>query len=432
MKNVFIELKKETINGLLVKEDEKHIVLKLSSGYNIGISKNKIQNVEYKEMEENKIDNKNNKSQATNVIQNTNLPKVLIIHTGGTIASKVDYRTGGAIAAFSPEEIVSMFPELKELAHIESHLFRNMWSEDLRFVHYNLIAEKIAEEIRKDPQLKGIIITHGTDTIHYTTAALSFMFEHLSIPVVIVGSQRSSDRGSSDAAINLVSAVAFIANTTLSGIFICMHENMNDNTCSILNGINAKKLHSSRRDAFKQINGKPVARVNYFTKEIEYIAEYPNSTLNSPGKLKIHPYDEKLKIGVLYSHINMFADEIQFYSNNKFDGLILAGTGLTNFPINEIDEYTKEHSKIRAALADLASKIPVVMSLQTVYGRVNMNVYTTGRDIAEMGIIGNFNSLCTETSFIKLAWLLSQKLDPKEWFMKDVRGEFSVKEMESD
>jgi len=323
-----------------------------------------------------------------------------------------------------------MFPELKESARIESKLFRSMWSEDLRFAHYNLLAKEIESELKKDPELKGVIIGHGTDTIHYTSAALGFIFEHLPIPVVIVGSQRSSDRGSSDAAMNLVSAASFIANTSLKGVFICMHERMDDENCIILNGFNAKKMHSSRRDTFKQINSKPVARINYFSKEIEYISEYPDSALNSPGHMTLHLLNEDLKIGIVYSHPNMFAEEFECFRN--FDGLILVGTGLTNFPINEIDDLTKEHTKIKNVLKSLAEKMPLVMTLQTVYGTVNMNVYTTGRDLKELGIIGDHSSLCTETAFIKLAWLLSQKLDPKEYFMQDFRGEFSAKELDSE
>jgi len=432
MKHVKLILEHETMQGILVKEDDKHLVLKLSSGYNIGILKNTVLKIEDIELHKNLIKEQHSELAHNKIIhkstENSSLPTVLILHTGGTIASKVDYKTGGTIPTFSPTEIVSMFPELKDLANIESHLFRNMWSEDIRFSHYNLIAEQIEKEIKSNPSLKGIIITHGTDTIHYTSAALSFIFEHLPIPVVIVGSQRSSDRGSSDAAMNLVSAVAFIANTSLKGVFICLHENTDDTTCLVLGGLNAKKMHSSRRDAFKPINTKAIARINYDSKTVEYISSYPESVLNSAGNLKLHLFNPALKVGMLKSHPNMFAEEVLFYLN--FDGLVLEGTGLCNFPVNKIDEYSDENEKIMNAFDKLAHKIPVVMALQTVYGSVNMNVYQTGRDLQKTGILGNYSSLISETAFIKLAWLLSQKLDPKEYFMKDLRGEFSLKELE--
>ena len=436
MKHVKLALEHENIEGLLVKEDDKHVVIKLSSGYNIGILRSRIKKIEdihsHSELVKEQSSENVHKKIASHSDTENVLPKILILHTGGTIASKVDYQTGAVDAQFSPEDILSMFPEMKDIAKIDSRLFRNMWSDDMRFSHYNLLAKEVEKELKddKDNGLKGIIITHGTDTLHYTGAALSFIFEHLPIPVVIVGSQRSSDRGSSDAAMNLISAVAFIANTSLKGVFICMHESMNDESCIMLNGINARKMHSSRRDAFKPINVPAIARVDYSTKNIDYLSEYPESSLNSQGSLKLHPFNESLKIGMLISHPHMHAEEFEIYMKG-FDGLILEGTGLGHFPINEIDEHTKEHAKIHDALKGLCKKIPVVMSVQTVYGSVNMNVYSPGREMIDMGVLGNYSSLTSETSFVKLAWLLSQRLDPKEWFMKDLRGEFSGKETES-
>ena len=434
MKHVKLTLENEHLEGILVKEDDKHLVLKLSSGYNIGIKKSKILKVEdihsYQELAKEQHSEKVHKEivQGNTSDNVSTLPKILILHTGGTIASKVDYQTGAVTPKFSPEELTAMFPEIKDIAKIESKLFRNMASDDMRFAHYNLLAFEVEKELHEHKDMKGIIITQGTDTIHYTSAALSFIFEHLPIPVVIVGAQRSSDRGSTDAAMNLISAVAFIANTSLKGVFICFHENMSDESCIILNGINAKKLHSSRRDAFKPINIPPVARIDYITRTIEYISEYPESSLNSSGKLNLHLFNEDLKIAIIMSHPNMYAAEIEPFLKG-FDGIILEGTGLCHFPINEIDEFTKEHTKIKMALTELSKKVPIVMSLQTVYGGVNMNVYTPGRALIEMGIIGNYSSLCTETAFVKLAWLLSSKLDPNEYFMKDLRGEFSNKEI---
>jgi len=426
MKHIKITVNDEHLEGILVNEDEKHIVLKLSSGYNIGIRKDRISKTEeihsHKELAKEQVSESVHKE----IVQGHGLPKVLILHTGGTIASKVDYNTGGVIARFSPEELLSMFPEIKDIARIESRLFRNMWSDDMRLSHYNLIAKEIEKELEAHKDLKGIIVTQGTDTLHYTSAALSFIFEHLPVPVVVVGAQRSSDRGSSDAAMNLISAVAFIANTSLKGVFICMHESMSDDSCNILNGVNARKMHSSRRDAFKPINGSAIARVNYDTKTIDYLNDYPESALNSAGKLRLNLFDENLKIGILVSHPQMYASEFECYQG--FDGLILEGTGLGHFPISEIDEYTKEHTKIRHAIEGLCKSMPVVMSLQTINGSVNMNVYSPGREMIGMGVLGNYSNLTPETSFIKLAWLLSQKLDPKAEYDTVFRGENNIKE----
>ncbi|MGV8150379.1 MAG: Glu-tRNA(Gln) amidotransferase subunit GatD [Candidatus Woesearchaeota archaeon] len=411
MKHVVIHLNDEIIEGILVKSDEKHYVVKLDSGYNIGISKSSVSRIVEKDVAQGSL-------AAAKSLQDSSLPKILILHTGGTIASKIDYKTGAVSAKFEPSELIELFPELKDLAHIDSRLISNMMSDDMRFAHYNIIAKEIEKEHSK---YKGIIITHGTDTMHYTGAALSFMFEHLNIPLVLVGSQRSSDRGSSDSAVNLISAVSFIINTSLSGVFICMHEDMSDNNCTILNGLNTRKMHSSRRDAFQPINKQPIARINFFTKQIDYISEYPQTALNSKGKLKIHQFKD-LKIGFLISHPNMHHEELDAFKN--FDGLILEGTGMGHMPISVMDEYTKEHEKIKSVLAELCKNIPVVMTTQAISGVVNMNVYSPGRELQEMGVLANQSTLTPETAFIKLAWLISQGLDPKEEFMKDFRGEF--------
>jgi len=199
---VKVVTKDEEIEGILMPEQPGFVVLKLDSGYNIGVDKKRVREI--------KVLKKRTKREAElpKEKEKKGLPKITILHTGGTIASKVDYETGGVVSRFTPEEILGMFPELREIANIDSKLIFNISSEDMRFAHYNILAKEVEKEVKKG--VDGIIITHGTDTLHYTGAALSFMLKDLGIPVILVGSQRSSDRGSSDAALNLISAAFFI------------------------------------------------------------------------------------------------------------------------------------------------------------------------------------------------------------------------------
>ena len=199
---VVIKTNKEELKGLLLKsKNPEKFVIKLSSGYNTSIYKKDILKIE--KATEEKAQKELPKIKVT---KNPSLRNILIIHTGGTLASKVDYKTGAVSPRFSNEEIITMFPELKEIANIESKFFANIFSEDMNFIHYNLLAKEVKENISK---FDGIIITHGTDTLHYTSAALSFIFEDLAIPVILVGAQRSSDRGSSDAFLNCLCNTAF-------------------------------------------------------------------------------------------------------------------------------------------------------------------------------------------------------------------------------
>ncbi|MEM4263705.1 MAG: Glu-tRNA(Gln) amidotransferase subunit GatD, partial [Candidatus Woesearchaeota archaeon] len=398
-------------------EEKEFIVVKLDTGYNMGIKKEKVK--EIKPMGRKK---EQAKAEFPKETQKPGLPTITILHTGGTIASKVDYETGGVIARFEPEEIIAMFPELKEIANIKSRLINNMFSEDMRFSHYNIIAKEIEKEIKAGAS--GVIVTHGTDTLHYTAAALSFMLQDLSIPVILVGAQRSSDRGSSDAALNLISAAFFIAaDKHFAEVAVCMHANTEDETCIILPGTKCRKMHSSRRDAFQAINTEPIAIVNYSQKKVDMLKSEYNKTSKKP--LKLMPIKDNLQIGMLKARPNMFADELRMYE--VFDGLIIEGTGLGHMPINEIDNHTKEHTKILEALKKIAARIPVVMTTQTIFGQVDMNVYSTGRKLIEAGIIGNYCDTTPETAYIKLAWLLSNypKEKIKELMSKNIAGEIS-------
>ena len=404
-------------SGLVVpSKDQKSIVLKLDSGYNVGVLKSEIKSTSKLSKPKQKTEQKTIK-----ITQNKSLKKITILHTGGTIASKVDYATGGVIAKFTPQDILNMFPELSEIANIDSRLIANMWSDDARFYHYNKLAKEVEKEVKNG--VAGVIITSGTDTMHYTSAALSFILENINVPVLIVGAQRSSDRGSSDAGVNLVAAANFITKTNFVGVAICMHANTNDNECFILNGCKVRKMHTSRRDAFRPININPIASVDS-KGNISYLSDYKKK---HDQKLKLKLFNENLKVGILKIHTNMHPEQFKVYKS--FKGLILEGTGLGHTPGDVIDSSTKIHKQIVSELKKLTKTAVVAMTSQCIYGRINMNVYSKGRMLQDLGIIGNLCDMTPETAFIKLSWLLSnyKKNQIKELFEKDLRGEISSK-----
>lgn len=423
---VRIFTKDDTFSGVLMPTPDYQkgiVVLKLDSGYNIGIDKKSISRMEL--LTRYKAD-KEEQKQAEKKDKHAELPEITILHTGGTIASKVDYKTGGVISRYSPDELLALFPELKDIAWVHSRLIRNMWSEDMRFSHYNILAKEVMEEAKKG--VAGVIITHGTDTLHYSSAALAFSLEDIGIPVILVGSQRSSDRGSSDAAMNLLNAAYFITAVQgkFSGVGICMHENMNDDSCLILPACKTRKMHTSRRDAFRPINALPLARVDYRQEKVSRLDSSAPQWSEPKNTLSLKLFKEDLKIGVLKAHTNMYASEFLAYKG--FPGLVIESMGLGQVPINEIDELTKEHTKIKKALKTLVdSGTIVVFAPQTLYGRVHMDVYQTARDLQELGIIGHLSDMTPETTFIKLAWLLSNypKEKAKELMLTNLRGELS-------
>ena len=392
--------------------NSERIVLKLENGYNIGIEQKSIKKTFVKKRFE-KTEKKPAKISAKE-----GLKKITILHTGGTVASKVDYKTGAVSASFKPEDLIEMFPELGKIANIDSRLIRNMWSDDLRFKHFGLIAKEIEKEVKKGKD--GVIVGIGTDNLAVASCALAFILENVNIPVILVGAQRSSDRGSSDAGMNLICAAEFIRQSNFAGVGICMHDKTSDNDCVILNPCKTKKLHTSRRDAFRSVNDDVIARINFDSKKITYTGKYESK--DSKKKLKVRDKFEE-KVGLLKVHVNMDPKQIEFFKGYK--GLVIEGTGLGHMPLDTIDAYTKVHLKIRKALEKLAKKMPVVMCSGCLFGRVNMNVYSKGKDLQEIGVISGEDMLA-ETAFVKLAWLLAnEKKNAKKLVGYNLRGEIN-------
>ena len=411
--------KDETIEGILMPNQETDsVVIKLDNGYNVGIEKNKIKKIDIVEGYKQKNQKKEKKS-----VFDKKLPTISILHTGGTIASKVDYRTGGIVPRFGPEDLIEMFPELTKIANFDSKLISNMWSDDLRFKHFDIIAKAIEKEVKKG--VDGIIIGIGTDNLAVASAALAFVVEQTPIPIIFVGAQRSSDRGSSDAAMNLICTAKFITKTDFAGVAICMHENMDDKPSAIMPACKTRKLHASRRDAFKVVNDTIIARIDYETKKIEFIKkDYIKK--DKKTKLVIKPKFEE-KVSLLKVHVNMFPEQFEFFKGYK--GLIIEGTGLGQAPVGTQHELCKTlHKKNLNAIASLIKKgTIVVMTSQTLFGRVQMHVYSNAIDLVNAGVIPGEDML-PETAFIKLAWLLGNyknKEQIKELIGINLRGEIN-------
>ncbi len=416
---VEIDFNGETIKGNVIPSNDDKLMMKLDSGYNAGFDLTKIKKVRVIGKAK-----KVGKARVARVVKDDSLPTISILHTGGTIASRVDYRTGGVATTFDPEDLVNMYPELKEIANIDSRLIRNMWSDDLRFAHFELIAKEIEKEIKKG--VEGIIIGIGTDNLAVAAAGIAFAIEKTSIPIIIVGAQRSSDRGSSDAAMNLICAAEFITKSDFAGTAICMHNSSEDKKAAILPATKTRKIHTSRRDAFKAINDIPIALINYENKKIEFLKKN-YAKKNSKKEIIIKPKFED-RVGLLKISINMFPEQFEFFTKNKFKGLVIEGTGLGHTPGHMPDDITKKtHKDIFPAIKKFIESGGIaVMTSQCINGRVNMNVYDKARDLQKLGVVSGEDMLA-ETAFVKLAWLLGNYSvkEAKELVSKNLRGEIT-------
>ena len=400
----------EILEGILIPRseygDENHIVIKLKNGYNIGVRLTAGVKVE-------RIGKGTTPTFSAPPLpsQNPTLPKVAIISTGGTIASRVDYRTGGVRPALSASDLYSVVPELADIARIDAHILFSLFSENLTGEHWTEIAKTVAEHIAVGAD--GVVIAHGTDTMGYTAAALSFALQNLPVPVILVGSQRSADRPSSDAASNLIGAVTAAAKAPFAEVAIAMHETPSDKAIAIHRGTKTRKCHTSRRDAFKSINTTPIAEIEE-GKLTMLTEEYKKR--DPDNRLVLKPeFNEKVALIKFYP--GMTHEVIDWHVKNGYRGIILEGTGLGHVS-----------SRCNEALGNaVKDDVVVAMTSQCIWGRVNMNVYYAGRDLQALGVIP-LEDMLAETALVKLMWVLGQTADPEEvkkLLKTNVAGELS-------
>jgi glutamyl-tRNA(Gln) amidotransferase subunit D len=408
------------------------IVVKLENGYNTGVSTHKIKNIV-------KIDNTTKTARANTdmpsmshdmdtIVDNNidalipaesdnlnelpgfeDLPNVSLISTGGTISSKIDYRTGGVRPALTAHDLYDSVPELRKHASIEPHELFTEYSENITPEHWTTIAKTVESKIRAC-KYRGIIIAHGTDTMHYTTAALSFALRNLPIPIVVVGAQRSSDRPSSDAALNLLGASILATKLEVTGVFVAMHNSISDDVISCHMGTRVRKNHTSRRDAFESIDVDPAAFVK--GEELEF-RENSGIVLHKRTEeiqnIKVKPnFDSNVALLKFYPGFDPRLIDHSVQLGNKI--IILEGTGLGHVSKKCIPSLKNA----------LARDVIVFMTSQCIWGRTNLDVYETGRDLLSIGVIPLRNML-TETATVKAMWALANFKDSQK--IKEIMAE---------
>ena len=379
---------------LLEKPDYSNkntIILKLNSGYNIGIDIKdakieKISSGQKPKIELDPVDKQISEEK----------DNLSILSTGGTVASVIDYKTGAVHPAFTADDLLRATPELVDYANINAKAIFNILSENMTPQYWKETAEAVYNEINEGAD--GIIIAHGTDTMHYTASALSFMID-TPVPIILTGAQRSSDRPSSDAFTNLMASVV-AAKSDIAEVSICMHATEDDSYCDLHRGTRARKMHTSRRDTFTSINMNPLAKIgnNQITindKEVQY-------TKRNENKLSINTnLADKVALIKMYPGID--AEIIDIYTDKGYDGIVIEGTGLGHCSDEVIDKISRATNE----------NIPVVMTSQCLFGRTNMNVYSSGRRLLQENVIP-VGDMIPETAYTKLLWAAGQTDDTEE------------------
>lgn len=407
-----LKTKEGEYEGIILPRNEysapDYIEIKLENNYNVGIHAIHILKIE-------KIGKKEAHYKIPEKVfpKNKELSNIMLLGTGGTVASRLDYTTGAVIPSFTPGELFSAVPELAEICNLECEIVFEILSENMKPEYWQQLAQKI--EKAANSGIDGIVIGHGTDTMGYTSAALSFMLKDLAIPIVLVGSQRSSDRPSSDAALNLINATT-LATSDIAEVVVSMLGSSSHDYGLIHRGTLVRKMHSSMRNTFRTIDDIPLGMIR--NRKIKMFTS--NYRKRTKSETKALTNFEK-KVALIYSYPGMENDLIDFYIDNGYKGIVFAGTGLGHVS-------TAIYDSIERAVQQ---NIIILMTTQTLHGFVGMNVYSTGRELQNIGVIPGKNIL-PEVGYVKLGWVLGQTNDPqeiKEMLLKNIAGEFIDREV---
>ena len=399
-----------TVTGTLVPRylygDGEHIVLKLRSGYNVGLSLDGLVGA--------RVEAKGEKPSFAHHPPPRpagGLPKVLLIGTGGTIASRVDYRTGAVRPAVTSDELYSLVPELSQLARVEPEIMFDILSENITPAHWEKLARRVARAVKEGAD--GVVITHGTDTLGYTAAALSFALAGVPIPVILVGAQRSPDRPSSDAPLNLVAAVAMAGTAKFSGVYVAMHQGESDDKIALHRGTRVRKNHTSRRDAFESVD-VPLAAV-WGRAGLEHVAE---GLPPRGGEFKPRPkFDEGAALLKFYP--SMPGGMVRAAKRSGAKIIVVEGTGL-----GHVSKEVAGELRLFIRSGGVAC-----MASQCVRGRLDLNVYDTGRDLLHMGVVP-LGDMLAETALAKAMWVLGTGASgarAKEMMLRDLAGETTAR-----
>ncbi len=406
----------ETVDGLVTTgllipryehADSEYLVLKLKSGYNIGLKAGNIKKISVIEAQ----NPPSNPVKRASVVRSSGEKKLLLLSTGGTIASRVDYRTGAVHPALSAKDLYEAIPELDEIASIDPEVVLSVYSENMGPKEWQLLSEKIVQRSReKLPH--GIVVMIGTDTLAYVSAALSFSMIGLDVPVVFVGAQRSTDRPSSDGALNLKAAATFAVDSNLAGVFVAMHENESDDYIAVHSGTRVRKNHTSRRDAFESIDVPLIAKIK--DKAITWVSDQKQIQKNVSPEIRLKSKFEE-RVALVKFHSGFDHSVLSYYGQErKVRGVIIEGSGLghvSSQAVARISELTR-------------NGIFVGITSQCIWGHIDLNVYETGRDMINAGATP-LENMIAETALAKLSWTLGNFSNVKEVMLTDLVGEFT-------
>lgn len=364
------------LSGTFIGIENGIVTIKLANGYNAGFLPDSIEILEHSEVKAERKKEPTRKAEGA---------KISILSTGGTIASRVDYTTG----AVKPSEDIDWLLESAAFNRngsrltAEFRIIENILSENMKPSNWIAIARKIKTDLDAG---RSVVVLHGTDTMTYTASAMAFMFRSLSHPVVFTGSQRSSDRPSSDSFLNVEGAVS-VSSSNLGEVAIAMHSSPSDDCISAMRAVRTRKMHSTRRDAFKPIEEGPMGK--YSNGKLEMYGEY--RPLSGESTL-----DDRLEqsVTMTYFYPGLSAGDFESMASGK-KAVVIMGTGLGHIAddlLQSIRRLSRDGTEF-------------MMTSQCIYGRVNPFIYSTGRNLSDAGVT-YLGDMLSEVAYVKSMYVL--------------------------
>lgn len=312
------------------------------------------------------------------------MKNILLIATGGTIASSQS--DNGLTPAVDINRLVSYVPKINHICNFDCISIMNVDSSNMSPQLMASIADSIADNYSR---YDGFVVTHGTDTMAYTAAGLSYMISNLTKPVILTGSQLPIEADNTDAINNLYDAF-LCACDDFKGIYIAFNG-------KLISGTHAMKIRTIGFDAFISVNAPYAALIENGV--ITRCSDTKSSARSSSDTLPL-TVDTRLcsDIMVLKIFPGMGTD-IMDYIKSNYKGVIIESYGIGGIPNSGSDMIAKIHELIDAGIA-------VVITTQCLYEGINLNVYEVGRTLAKQDIISGGN-MTTEALVMKLMWALA-------------------------
>lgn len=315
--------------------------------------------------------------------------KILMLGTGGTIASKkTEY---GLTPGITSEELLSYVPQVQAVCDVDTIQVCNIDSTNVEVKHWQMLVKSI--EVHYE-EYDGFVICHGTDTMAYTAAALSYMIQNSRKPIVITGSQKPINLEITDARINLWNSFVYAADEDSQGVYLVFDG-------KVIIGTRAKKVQSKSYNAFDSINFPYPATIQD-GKVLRYIPTIPYTK----------PVQFYHKMGGNVMILKMIPEmrvDLLAFVFEKYDCIIIESFGVGGIPSCIVDAFYQQMD----AIQEQDNKL-VIMTTQVANEGSNMTVYEVGRKVKQDFNMLEAYDMTLEAVITKAMWLMALTEDNKE------------------